>query len=53
MLRAPYVTQPPFKFLSSANNKRHLILAIKCFKIAGLKETALSRAHTLIHILKM
>jgi hypothetical protein len=37
--------QPPFKFLSSANNNRHLILTLKCFKIPGLKETALSRAH--------
>ena len=33
--------QPSFKFLSSANNSRHLIIALKCFKIPGLKETAL------------
>jgi hypothetical protein len=44
--------QLTFKFLSSASNNRHLILALKCFKIPGLKKTALSRAHTLIHILK-
>jgi hypothetical protein len=37
------LTQPPFKFLSSANNNRHLIIALKCFKIPGLKETALSK----------
>jgi hypothetical protein len=38
--------QPPFKFLSSANNNRYLIITLKFFKIPGLKETALSRAHT-------
>ena len=40
------VMQPPFKFQSSANNNRHLILALKCLKILGLKNSTFKGSYT-------